>query len=167
MSHIISYHVFVNTKFCTMFTVCVSLSLAQSVPFYMIIICIELEHYAKLRHIAQFFDRIISKCCFYTSITKYFIGNMALCHRCSRHYISIRYHCRMFFYLKLRLMSAHINTITVIFVVQIHTCNLPLCITHLHQISTIVVDRCTPEVWLRNGLDHLTTCIFIRYQTTI
>ena len=150
-----------------MFAVSISFHRSKSIPLHMVIICVEFKEYTKLRHIPQFFDRIISKRCFYTSIAKYFIGNMALCHRCSRHYISIRYHCGMLFHLKLRLMSSHINTVAIIFEIQVHTCNLPLCITHLHQISAVVVDRCTPEIRLWNGLDHLTTCIFIRYQTTI
>ena len=50
---------------------------------------------------------------------------------------------------------------------KIHAGQLPLSVTHGHQISLIVVGWSSPEVGLRNHLDHFHAAETIGYQSAV
>ena len=66
---VIRYFVLVNAKFCTFPAVCIRLCRTKPIPFYMIVIRVECKEHAKLRHISQFFYRIVCKRCLHGSIS--------------------------------------------------------------------------------------------------
>ena len=92
---IVCNFVCINAKFCTFLTVCISFCLAKSIPFYTVIICVEFEDYTEFRHITEFFNRVIRKSCFHSSITENFIRKLAFAGRCSRHDVGISYFYRL------------------------------------------------------------------------
>ena len=165
--HIIFYHIVVDSKLCTFLTVCIGLSFSKSIPGYMIIICIKLENHTKFRHIAKLLHRIIGKCGTNSSISENFISKCTLSRRNSWKKIGIGYLYGMLFFLYLWYISRSICRSAVILMVYIHAGNLPLSISHCHQISTVIVCWCTPEIRLRNCLDHFFSCIFIGNKTTV
>ena len=64
-------------------------------------------------------------------------------------------------------LNAWVMSACWIFVRQIHGSKFPLPITHLHQVSTVVIIWCSPEVWLWNHFDHFHAAVTVRSQTTI
>ena len=150
-----------------MFAVCISFRRSKSIPLDMVIICIEFKEYTKLRHIPQFFYRIIGQGSFYPSISEYFVGKAALADRCRRHDVSKGNLHTVIMDSCLRGVGRTIHSPAELFVACVHAGNLPLCVTHRHLISTVIICRCSPEIRLRNCLDHFSSCIFIRNQPTI
>ena len=150
-----------------MFPVCISLCRSQAVPLNMIIIRIEFKEYSELRHIAQLFYRIIGQRCLYSSISGYLIGKAAFTGRRSWQDVGKSNLHAVFVNRCLRSIGRTIHTFSVILMTCVHAGDLPLCITHLHQTSAIIICRCSPEVGLRDRFDHFSSCIFIRNQATI
>ena len=62
----------------------------------MIVVRIQLEHHAKLRHIAQFFDRIIGKRYLYRAVADYHIRHRTLAGRSRRQKVGICHFDRIF-----------------------------------------------------------------------
>ena len=100
--HVILYQVLVDTKLCSLLTVCVSLRFPKSVPAYMVIIRIEFENNAKFRHISKLLHRVIRKGGTYSSITENFIGKSAGSSRSGWKEIGIRYFYGIFFFFYFR-----------------------------------------------------------------
>ena len=151
-----------------MLSVCISFCRSKTVPFHMVIICIEFKENTKLRHVSQLFHRIICQSCFHSSITKHFVCQTALADRCGRHQIFKSDLYTVFMNSCLRCIGRCISLFAPeIFVRYIHTCDFPLCIAHWHQVSAVVICRCSPEIRLRDRLDHLSSCIFIRNQSSV
>ena len=95
-------------------------------------------------------------------IPKYFIGQPTFRNRCGRHKIAERNGNAVFVFRdfrRTRLLRA--------FMADIQTGRFPLCIARRHEISTVIVRRCPPEVWFRDCLDHLFSRIFVGNQPTV
>ena len=165
--NIICNHICINTKFCTFFTIRIGLCLAKSIPFHTVIICVKFKDHTEFRHITEFLNRVIRKSCFHSSITKNFIRKFTFTGRCSRHNIGVRYLYRLLIHFYFWHICRAICSLSKVFVTQVHAGKFPLSVAHSHKISTVIVGWCTPEIWLRNCLDHLFSGIFIRYQTTV
>ena len=114
--HVICNFVCVDAEFCTFFTIRIGFCLTKSIPFYAVIICIEFEDYTKFRHIFEFFNRVISKRCFYSSIPEYFIGKPAFTGRCSRHKVCISYLYSLFIHFYFRYISRAIRSLAEVLV---------------------------------------------------
>ena len=133
----------------------------------MVIICIKLEDHTELRHVAKLLHRIIGKGSAYSSVSVNLVSKSALCRRGCRKEIGVGYFYRMFLLFHLGFISQSVGCASVFLVVYIHAGNFPLCVAHCHQISTVIVCWRTPEVRLRNCLDHFFTCVFIGYQSAV
>ena len=165
--HIIFYFVLVDTQFCAFASVHIGFFRSHAVPGYIVIICIEFEHNTEFRHITQTFYRIIRQCGADASVTVYLIAQFTLSCRSCWHRISKCNLCAVIQDFDFRNMHSRIMSSGRIFVRQIHGCQFPLSAAHLHQTSVIVVDRCTPEVWSWNHLDHFHSTVTVRSKTAV
>ena len=156
--------IFVDTKFCTFLTVCICLCRSHSIPFYLIIICIDLHNHSEFRHITKFRYWVIRKRSFDGSISVDCIGNAAVRYRfccqmiseCDCHGISGFFYQRGFRCIRLKILMRWIET-----------GKFPLSVPCHHLVSFVIIYRCTPEVRLRNAFDHLCSAITVGCQSTV
>ena len=165
--HIVFDFILINAKLCSGAAVHIRLLRSHAVPGNMVIIGIQLEHYAELRHIAELFHRIVGQRRLNAAIAEDAVGQLALACRCGRHHVAVADFRAVLVHFDFRCIQSRIMTSVRIFVGQIHRCNLPLAVTHRHQASAVVVDRRTPEVRLRNHLDHLDTAVTVGYESAV
>ena len=165
--HIVFYQVSVNSQLCPFLPVCIGLSRSQSVPFQMVIVCIQLEHYAKFRHISQFFHRIIGKHGCHFSFSVYLIGKLAPGYRPCRKKICESNFCSIILNLQFRFYDLRIGVFPVVFMGGIEAGNLPLSVSCRHKVAVVIVRRSSPEIRLWNCLHHFLSPIFIGSQSSI
>ena len=161
MCHILCNRIFINAELCAVATVYIRLRRSHAIPLHLVVICIKLEHHTKLRHITKLLHRIIGKCRLDRSVSIDLIGNPTLTCRYRRHTVSKSDACPFLCHFDFRFLGSRIWSAGRIFVRQVHGCDLPLGITHRHQVAAVIVVWCTPEVWLRDHLNHFHTTIAV------
>ena len=166
--HIIRHFIPIDPQFRAFAAVHISFFRSHAVPGDIIIVRVKFKHHAELRHISQFLHRVIGKSSLDGAISEYPVSQFALSCRSGGHKICKCNPGAVFFHSKFR--KQNIRELSVchrFFMSQIHTGKFPLSIAHGHQIALIIVIGSSPEIRLRNHLDHFHTCITVGNQSAI
>ena len=79
LCHVVCDLVLVNAQLCTMLTIPVGLRRAVSVPLHRVVVSVDLEQYAELRHCCKSFHRVIVQGGLDAAITEHTVLQAALC----------------------------------------------------------------------------------------
>ena len=164
--------ILVDAQLCTMLTVPVGFRRAIAVPFYGVIIGINLEQYTEFRHGCKPIHRVIMRGGLNAAITEHTILQTAFSSRAGLQIVEIGHNNTVSFHLAGGILEngAVVNRRNLLADTlgsSIQACQFPLTADTAHIVAAVIVSRSAPEVGTRDLLHHFLAGIAVGSQAAV